>query len=106
MKPETRETMHATMHPDMYGGKGCDELVPRWWCYADGDKDGDYEHRPLKLDAKLFPPGTRVSVREPVCPECGDARSPILPTPAKPPYFDPKCDCGFDWDAWVANEYS
>lgn len=105
MTIETRATMWATMQPDMYGGKECDELVPRWWCYGAGDKDGDHQHDPLALDAKRFPPGTKVTVEEPMCPTCGEIRGVSFPK-GKPPAFDAKCDCGFDWEEWTANEFS
>lgn len=101
-----RETLTAEMKPDCYGGETCDQIRPRWYCYAAGDKQGDYEHEPMTLDARLFPPGTRISVEEPVCPDCGDAREPILPTPATGPVFGSKCRCGFDWEAWTLSEYS
>lgn len=106
MTIESRETIWFTMQPDCYGGKTCDQIVPKWHCYADGDKDSDYQYQPLLLDPRRFPPGTKIVVSEPVCPQCGDARSPKHPEPKRGPLFDPKCDCGFDWESWTLNEYS
>lgn len=105
-KRKLHETMRAEMKPDVYAGKTCDQVEPRWWCYADGDKDGDWEHEPLTLDARLFPPGTKISIEEPICPKCDETRSPILPTPKVGPTFAPKCRCGFDWDQWTLEQYS
>lgn len=104
-----RATTWFTMEPDMYGGKECDELVPRWRCYAEGDKDSDHQHEPLSLDPRLYPPGTKITIVEPVCPDCGELRGVNFPKPDKPdalPAFDAKCDCGFDWEEWTANEFS
>lgn len=77
-----RATQWATMKPDVYGGPKCDQIVPRWHVYAEGDKDSDYIRGALKLDGRTFPPGTKVTIQEPVCPDCGDVRSPIYPLPS------------------------
>lgn len=105
--PWYTETTTAEMKPDCYGGKTCDQIVPRWWTYADGDKEDGYEYEPLRLDARTFPPGTKISISEPVCPGCGETRSPKFPRPKKgQPLYAGPCDCGFDWDAWVLGQYS
>jgi hypothetical protein len=101
-----RETMRAEMKPDMYGGAQCDQMVPRWWTYADGDKDGGFEHKPLTLDARFFPPGTVVSIEEPTCPKCEETREPNIQKGKYHPGFAAKCRCGFNWDDWTGNEYS
>jgi hypothetical protein len=99
--------MAAEMKPDCYGGKTCDKIVPRWWSYANGDMQDDYDYAPLNLDARLFPPGTKISISEPVCPDCGETRSPEYPPPDKDqPLYAGQCDCGFDWDQWVLDQYS
>jgi len=100
------ETMTATMKPDMYDGPECDQMEPRWWTYCSGDKEGGFEHEPLTLDAKMFPPGTVVTVQEPVCPKCEETREPNYSKGKYLPGFVPKCRCGFDWESWVANEFS
>jgi len=100
------ETMWFTMEPDVYGGKSCDKVIPRWHCYADGDKDSDHQREPLKLDPRSFPPGTKIIVVEPACPDCGEPRSIKYPMPKRGPRFVSKCRCGFDWDQWVLNQYS
>jgi hypothetical protein len=90
------------MEPDMYGGKECDELVPRWRCYAAGDKDADHQRQPLILDPRDYPPGTKITVMEPTCPECDMVRE----VTHNPRGFSNMCACGFDWEEWTANEYS
>lgn len=97
------ETMWFTMKPDVYGGETCDQIMPEWYCYASGDKDSDRQREPLSLDPHNFPPGTKITVEEPLCPKCGEFRH-IDPTPS-PPRFDAVCDCGFNWDDWTRNEF-
>lgn len=105
----SRETAWFAMKPDCYGGPECDQIEPRWHCYAEGDKDSDDQREPLSLDPKVFPPGTRIVVIEPTCP-CGMPRGVIFPVTdggKSEPKFEAKCDeCGFDWEAWTLNEYS
>ncbi|KJS36097.1 MAG: hypothetical protein VR70_14510 [Rhodospirillaceae bacterium BRH_c57] len=96
--------MWATMEPDVYGGDTHDQIVPRWRIYADGDKDADHETGPLELLPSRFPPGTKVTVEEPVCPDCGALREPHWQDNEQT-YGGP-CDCGFDWDGWVLDQFS
>jgi hypothetical protein len=103
---DTRETMWAEMKPDCYGGQNCDQIRPRWECYAAGDMESEDGLKTISLAARTFPPGTRVVVQEPVCPQCGETRSIKYPPPKRGPLFDDKCDCGFDWKAWTLEQYS
>lgn len=95
----------AEMAPDMYGGESCDQLIPSWTANADGE-ESERVGNMLTLDARTFPPGTKVVVREPVCPDCGDRRSPLFPIPEAGPIYGGSCVCGFDWDLWVSEQYS
>jgi hypothetical protein len=99
-----RETMHAELKPDCYGGESCDQIIARWWAYCAGDKQGDFERGPLQLVANFFPPGTIVSVQEPTCPDCGSLREPSG-APGQISFSD-NCSCGFDWKAWTLVRYS
>ena len=105
-KTELRETMWAEMKPYCYGVVRCDRIVPQWDAYADGDMESDDGLKVLRLAARTFPPGTRVVISEPCCPNCGEVRSAIYPPPKRGPLFPPKCDCGFDWEAWTVDRYS
>lgn len=104
---ERQEIMWAEMRPDCYGGDECDQIVPGWRCYASGDK-GDAEDGILALElaARTFPPGTKVVISEPTCPQCHELRSAQFPLPVEGPIYRGSCTCGFDWDAWVLNEFS
>lgn len=102
---ERRQTMRAEMQADCYAGKNCDQIKPRWNCYADGDKQDEDLSGPIMLDTRRFPPGTTVVISEPLCPKCSELRGPKFPTPKRGPLFDPKCDCGFDWEAWTHEQY-
>lgn len=97
--------MWFTIRPDCYGSPECDQVEPRWHCYADGDKDADEQREPLSLDASRFPPGTKIVVHEPVCPKCGEAREPNYKDGEYLPGFVSKCRCGFDWDEWTLSQY-
>lgn len=98
--------MWFTQRPDVYAGKTCDQVEPRWHCYADGDKDSDDQREPLKLDPRRFPPGTKITVEEPICPKCSEPRSIKHPQPKRGSLFVDKCGCGFDWVEWTLNQYS
>lgn len=87
-----REIAWAEMKPDVYGGENCDEHIPGWSTYFDGDKEGEDFLKTLGLKAKHFPPGTKVVISVPCCPKCEETCE--------------MCDCGFDWHEWADIEYS
>jgi hypothetical protein len=89
-----KEVMRGEMKPDVYDGPECDSIKPYWYMYADGDMDGDYVEKIL-MQAKAFPPGTRIIVQEPCCPKCDMVRELCIAD-----------DCDFDWDAWTMDTYS
>lgn len=101
---KTIPTMWAEAKPDLYSGATCDQLRPRWHAHCKGE-EGGFQDDEIVLDPRQFPPGTKITVAEPYCPKCGDVRGQKFPF-ENPPVFDAKCKCGFDWTAWVANEYS
>ncbi len=106
-KIELRETQWAVHDPDVYSGPTCNQVRARWRCWADGDKGGaDYQAQPIAMAAKTFPPGTKITISEPICPKCQELREPILPLPKRWPFYKPKCRCGFDWEAWVGEQFS
>ncbi len=95
-------TMWAEMSPDLYAGESGEEVGPRWNIYAEGDMQDDWTEEPLKLDARDFPPGTKVLVLEPLCPHCKMPR-PLL----ERGHYATDCECGsFNWDEWVEEHYS
>ena len=95
---EMADYMWAEQQPDCYAGETCDQQKARWYFSAVGDKDSSHDSDPIVLDPSNFPPGTKVVVSLPSCPDCG---SPImsLGTPAEP------CECGFDWKEWADGMY-
>lgn len=90
---EMTEVMRAELRVDCYDGPSCDQHRKYWNAYAEGDmQDDDMSEKELTLNLDHFPPGTKVVVTVPECPECDmDVES---------------CDCGFDWKNWVAEQYS
>lgn len=93
-KMEYKQTMWAEMKPDIYDGKNCDQVRPQWFAWADGDRDGDFIDK-LELDCKQFPPGTKVVLSVPCCPDCGEEVE----------MCKSDASCGFNWDDWMENEY-
>ncbi len=87
--------MWAEMKPDVYGGESCDEVIPRLECYCDDDKSSDFVDE-ITLIAKTYPPGTRIFVEYPCCPNCGQHVEMCE--------IDGLCD--FDWKSWCMEEYS
>ena len=96
MEMEYFTIMRAEQKPDVYGGKECDEHIPMWEAYAEGDMESEHSTEPLTLDPKSFPPGTRIIIEEPVCPECHCAASVCMEVG----------ECDFDWKEWADNLYS
>jgi hypothetical protein len=100
------ETQWAEMSPDIYDGPKCDKVKPRWKTAAEGDRGSDDFETVLHIAARTFPPGTRISIQEPLCPKCDELREPVFPIPKRGPLYAGPCRCGFDWDAWRDAEYS
>ena len=95
MELEYFNVMRAEQKPDVYGGKNCDEHLPRWEAFAEGDMDSDFLEE-ISLDPKQFPAGTKVVVMEPVCPECNCNASVCQAVG----------ECKFDWREWAELRYS
>lgn len=92
--------------PDCYDGKTCDQQRPRWMTSypKEGDEE-DGEVLKIEMDARHWPPGTRVTIEVPCCPKCNE--------PADMKGFDgkrrrvwPKCRCGFSWKEFVEDNFS
>lgn len=99
-----RETLWAEMRPNCYGGAACEQIVPNWHSYAEGDMQSGDDGDGLELSAACFPPGTIVVVLEPVCTKCNEVPS----RSTKPETFITSeggevteykwtCSCDFDW---------
>lgn len=101
--------MWAELKLDVYCGKKCDESRPQWEAFFEGDMDSDTSTKDISLGVDYFPPGTKVSVKIPQCPDC------TLPRMTHASHkndgsvvisHESKCECGFDWLEWEQNEYS
>ena len=97
-------TMRAEQAPDVYGGESGDQIIPRWSGSAAGDKDGDGPiGDTITLVAKHFPPGTKVTVSVPECPECREPADFAIDPQAG---MMGACSCGFDWNEWARETFS
>lgn len=95
------EVMWAEQYPDIYSGSNCDEIKADWCTSELGGKEGPTGGmNEIGLRADTFPPGTRVTISVPVCPECGESSE--LAFHCK----NDRCDCGFDWKSWITDKYS
>lgn len=89
-------TQWYEMKPDLYEGDPVgSEIKPRFECFCEGDMQSDFEET-VSFSAKDFPPGTKITVELPCCPECGQDVETCKELG----------DCDFDWDNWVAGEYA
>ena len=100
---EYRETMWAELKPDIYSGENCDEVKNFWSTYASGDKESEESVEEIQMLAQFFPPGTKIVVSEPVCPECKENRHF---NNSNMDSFVDVCDCGFNWKEWTEGEYA
>ena len=109
-KLDTECVQYAEMAPDVYDGPECDRVRPRWLTEYDkhGLDDAGNEEGIMELNPANFPAGTRVEIHVPICPRCGNETADGAVDGICPAYSsDPESErCGFDWNEWVANEYS
>ena len=91
--------------PDCYDGDSCDQMRPRWMTSypKEGDEE-DGETLKLEIPAALMPPGSRVIIEVPGCPECGDSADINGLDELHKAW--PDCDCGFSWNKWAQGNYS
>lgn len=100
------ESQSFRNEPDCYDGDSCDLLRPRWMTSypKEGDVEEDSDILKLKLDARRMPPGTRITIEIPCCPECGESADSVEPKKRVREW--PDCRCGFSWSKWATEEYS
>ncbi|WP_444942732.1 hypothetical protein ACJJIK_10775 [Microbulbifer sp. ZKSA006] len=97
MKPvkEFQEIAWVEMTPDVYDGPNCDQIKPQWTGAFKDDMDSENGLGSISFDAKHFPPGAKIVVSVPCCPECG----------AEPELCQSDDSCDFDWDFWARDTY-
>jgi len=110
MNFDEQEIMRAEVKPDVYGGNSCDQVIKQFEIYSEGDMDSETTDEDIVISLSALPPGARVSVTYPCCPECGEVREDDFETveggAMKIVGHKSKCQCGFDWDNWVLEQYS
>lgn len=95
-----RTISSGNLKADCYGGNNFDTIIPKWYVYSDGDKEGGTIPNDITFDAKHFPIGTRIKVEVPICPSCNESDADIAS------HSQNKCECGFDWNEWILDNYS
>jgi len=110
MKTLYDDMMTAEVEADVYAGDNCDEVTKHFRTYCKDDMDADTNTDDIIISLKDLPPGAKILVRYPCCPDCGMARFDTFKSieggRMEIVGHDSKCDCGFDWDEWVLNKYS
>lgn len=86
---------HAERTVDCYGGDSCEEHIPQWRVYSEGDMGDSEDTAPLTLDPKSFPAGTKITIEVPVCPKCEKDAELCAST-----------GCDFDWRQWAEDRYA
>jgi len=95
---------------DVYAGEKLDKVEKHFETYCDGDMDSDRHQEDIVFSLKDLPPGAIISVQYPCCPECGVAREDEYKTNPGCAMeiigHASKCQCDFDWENWVQEEFS
>ena len=89
---DRKDIMWAEIKVDCYDGKECDRHRKYWNAYADGDMQDENISGNLEISLDQYPPGTKVIISIPECPECDETSD--------------TCSCGFDWKNWAEEQYS
>jgi len=92
MKVEYCQILIAELKVNIYDGPKCDQHRKYWNMYAEGDKQDDDYEGDLTMTMEEFPPGTKIVVTTPQCPECFMIQT--------------ECKCGFNWKEWIEGKYS
>ena len=97
-KIEYQEAIIGELKVDCYAGKNCDKHEKYWNVFAEGDMQDDNLGKGESFVVELndHPPGTKVFVKEPLCPKCGSF------------YIDCKDNpnCNFSWLNFADELYS
>lgn len=97
-RPKMHEVMRTEVIADCYGGDTCDQM------------DSDTHREDITIRLADLPAGAVVSVSYPCCPECGSPREDEMESlgGGRMKIIGHKvgCHCGFDWNNWIAEQYS
>lgn len=99
------DIMNTEVVADCYSGENCDEVKKQFKTYCDGDMESDIHLDDIVIRLSELPVGARIKVEYPGCPECDMPRFDIFKNNKIVGHAD-KCDCGFDWNQWILNNYS
>lgn len=109
-KHRLHRIMRAEVKADCYAGETCDQVRNHFEIYCDGDMQAYTSREDLKIRLADLPAGAVVEVSYPCCPSCGAPRMDKFKSARGGAMrivgHAEKCDCGFDWQEWVLNEYS
>jgi hypothetical protein len=108
MNIERQTIFWAEVEADIYQPEG--KLPTKHFhAHAEGDKDSDRNEHDIIFKVSNLPPGARITLSYPNCPNCGFFRMDKLEFKNgmyQVVGHEPKCECGFDWEEWVQDTYS
>lgn len=108
MKIDRDVIFDAEVKADIYQPEG-NPPKKYFHAYAQGDKDASKDEQDIIFRVNQLPPGARITLSYPSCPECGFPRMDKIEFKDGGYYItghESKCECGFDWEEWVMSVYS
>lgn len=106
MSIDRQEVMRSEVKVDIYE----DDRPKFFEAYCEGDMDSDTHREDIVINLAELPPGAKVSVEYPCCPDCGQARfdkfEHLPGGRMKVIGHETTCDCGFDWVNWEDEQFS
>ena len=107
---ERTAIMRAEVKADCYTGENHDQISNYFNVYCEGDKQDSNDTDDIIIKCAELPPGATIEVQYPCCPDCGIPREDkfefLEGGRAKIIGHAEHCECGFDWQNWVAEQYA
>jgi len=104
------QVMRAEVKADCYSGKNLNQVKKQFEIYCDGDMDSDTTTEDIVIKLSDLPPGAKISVEYPCCPNCSlpreDKFKQLAGGSLKIVGHKAKCQCGFNWNEWVLGKYT
>lgn len=98
--------MQTEVKADVYG----EEVRKMFNTFCDGDMQDDDHTDDIIIKLTDLPPGAKITVEYPCCPDCGLQREDLYKHleggRLEIVGHANNCECGFDWNEWVELMYS
>lgn len=101
-----QEVMRSEVKVDIY----TDERPKTFESYCDGDMGSSTHSEDIVIKLVELPPGAKVSVEFPCCPDCGQVRFDVFESRSDGIVgvvgHENVCDCGFNWLDWEDERFT